>query len=106
MPQMASLISKSHIKKLGNNQHTELPKCNYSDKTNSPLKEKRQFECIVYKIEVYGRRHNDNNVDRNVKKVYVGSTQGPLKKHYNHRSSFAHEVYRYHIYQPLRWGRI
>ena len=30
-----------------------------------------------------------------VKKVQVGTTQAPFKKDYNHRSSFAHEVYRH-----------
>ena len=44
------------------------------------MKGKCQFECTVYKVEVYGHELNDSNVNRNVKKVYVASTQGPFKK--------------------------
>ena len=34
----------------------------------------------MYKVEVFGRELNDSNVNRNVKKVYVGSTNVPFKK--------------------------
>ena len=36
MPNVASLINKSNIKKLRNNQSTEPPKCNCTNKTNCP----------------------------------------------------------------------
>ena len=77
IPDVASLINKSNIR---NNQCTEPPKCNCTDKTNCPLKEKCQIEYIVSKGKVYGRGPKDSNVNRNVKKVYVGSSQGNWKK--------------------------
>ena len=43
-------------------------------------KEKSQYECIVYKVEVYSCGPNNSNVSNNDKKYYVGSTQGPFKK--------------------------
>ena len=70
MTNAASLINK-------NNQRN---KCNCTNKTNSTLKGKCQFECKGYKEEEHSRKSNDNNVNRNVKKVYVGSTQGTFKK--------------------------
>ena len=92
MPNVASLINKNNIKKHRNNQRTEPPKCNFTDRTNCSFKRKCQFECIVYKVEVYGRGSNDS--DLNKKKVFVGSMQVLLKKKYhNHRISFAHELY-------------
>ena len=51
MPNMASLVNKSNIKKLRNNQHIEPPKCNCTNKNKYPLKGTSQFECIVYKVE-------------------------------------------------------
>ena len=47
MPNVPSLINKSNIKKLRNNQHTEPHKCNCTDKTNCTLKGKIQFVCTV-----------------------------------------------------------
>ena len=38
MPHVASLINKSNIKKLRNNQRTKPPKCYYTNKTNCYLK--------------------------------------------------------------------
>ena len=32
-------------------------------------------------MKVYGRGPNDTNVNRNIKKIYAGSTQGYLKKY-------------------------
>ena len=46
MPNVVSLINKSNIKKLRNNQRTEPPKCNCTNKTNCPLKWKCQLECM------------------------------------------------------------
>ena len=34
----------------------------------------------VYKVEIYNRRLNDSKVERNIKKLNVGSTQGTFKK--------------------------
>ena len=79
MHNVATLINKNNIKKIWNNQHTELPECNCTNKTNCPLK-KCKFECIVYKVEVYCLGSNDSNVRRNIKKVYVGSSPVLLQK--------------------------
>ena len=38
------------------------------------------FEFIVYRVKEYGRVPNDCNVNRNVKKVFVGSMQSPFEK--------------------------
>ena len=47
----------------------------------------------MYKVEVLNPNSNSNN--RNDKKVYVGSTQGPFKqRYYDHKSSLTHEIYR------------
>ena len=80
MPHVASLINKSSIKKFRNNQHIKPLKCNCTNKTNCSLKGKCQFECIVYKVEVHSCGSNHGNISRNIKKVYIGSTQGPFKK--------------------------
>ena len=57
-------------------KHNEAPKCNCKDKAVWPLKGKCQYECIVYKVEVYSSEpYNCNN-----KKVYFGSTQGTFKQ--------------------------
>ena len=55
MPNVASLSNKSNIKKLRNNQRTEPHKCNCTNKSNCPLKEKCHFVCMVYKVEVHSR---------------------------------------------------
>ena len=65
MPNISSIINKSIIKKLRNNQPTVPPKCNCTKKTNYPLKKMCQFECIVYNVELYGRRSNDSHVSGN-----------------------------------------
>ena len=81
MPNVASLINKSNIKKFRNYQRTELPNRNCTYETNHPIKKKCQFECIVYTVEVHSRGSNDINVSRNIKKGYVLSTLGPFKKY-------------------------
>ena len=80
VPNVAILINKINIKNRRNNQRTEPPKSNCTDKTNCPLIGMCHFERIVYKVGVYGRGPIESNVYRNVKKVYVGSKLGPLKK--------------------------
>ena len=68
------------------------PNCNCIKKENCPLKGRCPIECVVYKVEVLHSGSNSNN--RKDKKVYVDSTQGPFKqRYYNHKSSFAHEIY-------------
>ena len=52
MPDVASLIKKSNIKRLRNNQCTEPPKYNCTNKTNCSLKRKCQFECIRWRYIV------------------------------------------------------
>ena len=48
--------------KLNKEKHNETPKCNYKYKAQCPLKSKCQYECIVYKVEVYsGEPRNDKN---------------------------------------------
>ena len=77
---MASLINKSNIKqKLRNNQRTESLECSCTHKTNCPFKGKFQFKCIVFKSVVHDVGPNDSNVNRNVKKAYVGSKQSSIK---------------------------
>ena len=48
-------------------------------------------EFVVYKAEIL----NPSSNNKNNKKVHVGSTQDPFKqRYYDHKSSFAHEIYR------------
>ena len=73
MPNVANLIDKSNIKKLKNKQHIEPLNANAFIRPLFPLKGRYQYECIVYKVEVYGFRPNNSNNDRsNDIKVYVG----------------------------------
>ena len=48
IPNVASLINKNNIKKLRNNQPTEPPKCNCTNKTDCFFKGKSHFECISW----------------------------------------------------------
>ena len=65
-------------------------------KENCPLKGGCQIECVVYKVEVLKPSSNSNN--RNDKKVYTGSMPDHFKqRYYNHKSSFANEIYRHKI---------
>ena len=91
MPSINSIINKFNITKL-KEKHNEALKCNCKDKAGCPLKGKCQYECIVYKVEVYsGEPHNCKS-----KKVYFGSTQGAFKhRYYNHRTSFTHKKYKH-----------
>ena len=94
MPNTSTLISKGNSKKLKRNKNTEPPNCNCIKKENCPLKRSCQIECVVYKVEVLNPSSNSNN--RNDKKVYLGSMQGPLKqRYYNYKSSFTQEKRRH-----------
>ena len=53
MPNVTNLINKSNTEKLNYKQHSEFLRCNFINKTACPLKGKFQYECIVYKFEVY-----------------------------------------------------
>ena len=91
---ISTLISWGSWKKPLRNKNTEPPNRNCIKKENCPLKGRCQIECVVYKVEVFNLRSNSNY--RNDKKVYVGSMQSPFKQWYaTHKSSFAHEIYRY-----------
>ena len=59
MPNVVNLI-KAILKKL-NNKHTEFSRFNCINKAICPLKGKCQYECIVYKIQVYNRPNNKNS---------------------------------------------
>ena len=76
MSKFSTLISRSNSKKPQRNRNTEPPDCNRIKKENCPLKGRCQIECVVYKAEVLNLSNKSNN--KNNKKVYVGSTQGPL----------------------------
>ena len=79
MPNVANLIIVT-LKNLEKKQRTKPPKCNCLDKTTFPVKGKCQYDCIVYKMEVYSSGPNNNNVSCKNKKVYKGSMQVPFKK--------------------------
>ena len=72
MHNISSLICRENSKKLKRNKNTE------------PLKKEN---CLMYKVGVLNVSSNSYN--RNGKKVYVGSTQGPFKqRYYNHKSNY------------------
>ena len=58
-------------------QHSEFPRWNCIIKAAFPFKNKCQYECVVYKVEVHDSGSNKNI---NGKKVFVDSTQGAFKK--------------------------
>ena len=70
MPNVINLISKSNTKKLMNNQCSEPPKCNCTNKVNCPLKGKCQYECRVYKVEVHSHGSNNSRVGNNDIYIY------------------------------------
>ena len=76
MSNISTLISRGNSKKL-RSKNTEPPNCNCIKKENCSLKGRCQIECVVYKAEVFNPSSNSNN--RNDKKLYVGSMQGPSK---------------------------
>ena len=59
-----------------NKQSKEPPKCNCINKTNCPLRGKCQYECVVYKVEVYC----DHNAIKNNKKCILDLLKMFLKK--------------------------
>ena len=79
MSDICTLISRGNSKKLKRNKNTEPQNCNCI-KEKCPHKGRYQIEFEVYKAEVLNPSSYSNN--RNDKKVYVGSTQGPFKQRY------------------------
>ena len=80
MPNVAYLINKSNTKNLNNKQHINFPRCNCINKAACLLKDKCQYECIVYKVEVHSsgpKNCNRYNNSCNGKIVYVGPTLSP-----------------------------
>ena len=65
------------IKKLRNNQCTEPPKCICTNLLVAPSRRSVNLS-VQYKLEVHSCGLSNINISRNDKKVYVGSTQGPL----------------------------
>ena len=75
MPDVTNLINNSNVWNQRNKQRSEPSKCNYIYKTTCPLKEKCQYECLVYKVEVFSSRpNNNNNVSGKDKISIIGST--------------------------------
>ena len=70
MPNVANLIYKSNTEKLRNKQRIEFPKCNCINKTTCPLKGKCQYECIIYKIALYGELSTGHH-DRGAPKKHL-----------------------------------
>ena len=68
---VANLIDKSNTKKFRNKQGIEPPTCNCINKATCLLKGRCQYECIVYKVEIYSRRPNNSNASSNDKKKYM-----------------------------------
>ena len=59
--------------KLNKEKCKEVPKCNCKDKAGCPLKGKCQYECIVYKVEVYSGEPRNGKNKKSIFRVHAGS---------------------------------
>ena len=84
--QNMSQIIKRHNKKIAQKETQETLQCNCRVKTECPLNGDSRRESVIYKCTA---------TTCNWKKVYLGLTEGELKKqrHYDHVKSFENEFY-------------